>query len=297
MNKKLILTITLFASISMACGLSVNGNQNSGGLSEDQIVETMVAETLQSKSIDNTAAATEMPQSQPTLAPAEATATETTLPTASLEPTATLTPVPTATSVPTLSPSDPKTTLGSPDETENFSNGNSWYLYSDATAKADVKDGRFFYSMLTPNFGAEWTVTVPRSKNYYIEVESEITSDCTGKDNYGFMFRVPNDSTNAGYLFGFSCDGKYRLLNWDGSNFNTLDGWAASSEINPGKNKTNRIGAKVEDSVISLYANGVKIATINNNKHKGTRYGFYIHSVETDNFTAAFDNLLYWKLP
>lgn len=311
-RKKLPLLLIIMMVVTLACGLSVNGNDNGGGgddngggPSDEQIVQTMVAETLQANDLHKTEtqavidatlnAANAANQPTATLAPP----TNTSVPATDAESTATPTETPTATLPPsaTLPAGDPRQSLGNPDYNEKFVNGKNWFLYTGALSKAEIDNGRFLYTMFSPQFGGEWTVTVPRSKNYYIETEGEIVSDCTGRDSYGFFFRAPKDDANAGYLFGFSCNGEYSLFSWDGTELTTLQDWLPAGEILVGKNQINRLGLKVEDDLISLYANGKPLATLIDDTHDGTRYGFFVWSQSTDNFQVAFDNVLYWILP
>ncbi|MDH5607217.1 MAG: DUF1080 domain-containing protein, partial [Anaerolineae bacterium] len=302
-RRKLFLILVLLGA-SLACGLTPAAD--GGGLNDEHRVQTMVAQTLEANNLWEAAtqaavnatnqaaptqplpseAATDTPQ--PTVEGA-ATATPTGTPTE----TATITPLPSA----TLEEGDPRQTLGEADFSDTFKNGTNWYLYSEEISKAEVKDGRFFYTMFKPQYGAEWTITVPRSRNYYVEVETEVISECSGKDNYGIIFRTPSDDTNLGYLYGFSCDGHFQLLSWDGKKFNTLLKFTSSDKIHKGKNSVNRLGIKVKGQNIMLYANGKQIATIEDTEHSGTRYGFFIWSQNTENFKVAFDNLYHWVLP
>ena len=99
-------------------------------------------------------------------------------------------------------------------------------------------------------------------RSAYLEL-TICTETCQGSDEYGLIFRVPDiHDAGEGYLFGFTCDGRYFLRTWDGENMDSLVGATAASAIQAGSDKTNRIGVWAEDDEFSLYANGTFLVKI-----------------------------------
>ena len=175
------------------------------------------------------------------------------VPTDTIAPTDTLAP----TSTPTSVPGDPKLSLGNPDYTDTFDQTYNWYPYDSSTTKAEIKNGKFFYTMKGTKSSSEWTLSWPEIKDFYLEVTAKTPDTCDGKDRYGLLFRAPDPS--QGYLFYVSCDGQYRLALWDGSNFDILVDWTVANVINKGPNETNRLGVWAEGKKITLYINGEKL--------------------------------------
>lgn len=221
-------------------------------------------------------------------------------------PTSTLPPVNTATATqtPTLTPppsptspaGDPKESLGNPDWVDRFDKDDNWYLYDESKSRAEIKDGKFFYTQIETRGFDEWTVSWPEIKNFYLEVSAQTPSACSGRDRYGLLFRAPD--TTQGYLLAFSCGGEYRLHKWDGSKSTELIGWTSSTAILSGPNKINRLGVKAEGDKISVYANGVFLGEATDSSYTAeNRFGLFIAAVNTPNFTIVFDDISYWKLP
>jgi hypothetical protein len=210
------------------------------------------------------------------------------------------TPTPSTTASPTISATpasgDPRTTLGNPTWRDTFANGNGWNIGTDSFTEAKVEDGKFVLTGLASADG--WRLTWPEVKDAYLEATIS-TATCQSTDEYGLMFRVPDiHDANEGYLFGFTCDGRYFLRTWDGEAMKTLIGSTADPAIQAGSDKTNRIGVWAEGNKLTLYANGKRLAEVEDDafSDKGG-FGFFIGARKTDKFTVEADEIAYWDLP
>jgi hypothetical protein len=213
--------------------------------------------------------------------PATATATATATPTASLVPS------------PTTPATDPRLNLGAPDWHDPFDTGQNWYL-AGGNPQADVHDGKLVFSVPEADKRDWWRLAAPRLTNFYIEATAKTTA-CSGSDRYGIMVRAPD--LNQGYLFGFTCDGRYSLRAWDGSEYTTLKNWTSSAAILAGSNQTNRLGLMADGSRLSLYANGTFLDEIHDDRYGEGRFGLFINANVTPNYTIEFDQLDYWNMP
>jgi hypothetical protein len=112
------------------------------------------------------------------------------------------------------------------------------------------------------------------------------------------LFTRSSESTDAyiGYLFGVTCDGQYSLRTWDGEEFTQLISWTSSALVNTGIGKTNHLGFWAKGNRIILYVNGNKLTEIQDSTHTDGKFGVFIGSVETDNFTVEVDDISYWIL-
>jgi len=227
------------------------------------------------------------------------------------------TPPPTATEVPTLAPptdtpspsatasptttgtavaGDPATALGQPTWRDTFDSPSGWNLGEDSFAKLEIEDGKLILTGLSTADG--WRLTSPEVDDIYLEATTK-TQTCQGSDEYGLIFRVPDIHTaDKGYLFGFTCDGRYFLRTWDGENMNTLIPSTASSAIQSGSDKTNRIGVWTNGDELSLYANGTLLVKFSDDtfKDKGG-FGYFIGARTTENFAIESSEIAYWDLP
>jgi hypothetical protein len=284
-QKKLVMIVITLLITQLACGLG--GSQPEPGQGQ---LDTMVAETMNARHLQETATAVVRLTQSPATATLQASQTalaDTTTPTVIQTATATLTP--------TISADDPKKSLGTPDWQEQFDNANSWTLFDSATSKTEVKNGRFLFTMYEALNSSEWTVTWQKATDYYLEVTATTPANCSGKDRYGLLFRAPDPS--QGYVLMFSCDGNYRLSSWNGKDWVDLVKWTASDDITSGGDKSNRVGIWVKGQKFRIYANGkLQKEVMDDLFTEEGRFGLAIASANTNNFTVAFDDLLFWEL-
>ncbi len=254
----------------------------------DDQVATSVGGTLTAQAPPPTAppAQTDTPPPSATEVPTLAPPTDTPSPSATASPTITVTAV----------AGDPRSALGQPTWRDTFDSTNGWNLGDDSFTKLEIEDGNL---VLTGRSTADgWRLTWPEVDDVYLEATAR-TQTCQGSDEYGLMFRVPDVHTaDKGYLFGFTCDGRYFLRTWDGENMNTLVPSTASGAIQSGSDKTNRIGVWTEGDELSLYANGTLLMKISDDtfNDKGG-FGFFIGARKTENFAIESSEIAYWDLP
>ena len=230
--------------------------------------------------------------------PAPSRTAETTAPaTETAAPTNTQAANPTAT--PTLPASDPKAGLGNPEFVDPFENADNWATYADQHVSFDVDqaDGELVMTGFNPDSWDGWMLSWPSLSDFYLEMTAN-SGQCSGLDRYGLVFRsVKSDQDYVGYLFGITCDGRYSLRRWNGENFVTIIGWTADERIHSGANQTNRIGVYAQGERISLYANSALLEETSDDTYEEGKFGVYVGSVNTPDFTVRVDEIDYWELP
>lgn len=225
--------------------------------------------------------------------PAVETPTPTETPTPSPTDTPEATNSPTMTPTGTLSATDPKLSLGNPTWSDHFNSGSSWYLYTDEYASFKVKDGVLVMTSLSTGYRNAWMLALPEPENYYMEITASPRT-CSGRDRYGVIFRTDSE---AGYLFGFSCDGEYSLLKWDGETSTKLVDWKSSTDILAGSNQTNRLGLMVRGNQFALYANGSLLTEAKDSSYDEGGFGLFIGAQDTEDFKVQVAQVDYWELP
>lgn len=214
-------------------------------------------------------------------------------PTATL-PAASATPSPSA--APIQNQDDPRAALGDPDYRDTFSKANLWGLddpYDDGHTRVEIQGNQLVLTSLKAEGWMGWRTTFPEPGDAYIE-GIFTNGPCSGGDQYGLVFRSTDET--AGF-FGVTCDGRYSLTYFDGSQFTRVLAWQNTPAINTGPNQTNRLGAWLDGSNISLYANGILLTetTVDAIQSQG-RYGAYISGINTPLFTVSLTEIAYWKL-
>lgn len=184
--------------------------------------------------------------------------------------------------------------LGSPTWRDTFKNAANWYLLETNTTEFKVKDGALIMEA-TPGGREEWGLATHAAiQDFYMQVEFRTGEQCSGKDRYGLLFRAPNP--NAGYVYGFSCEGRFRIYKWDGSNYTPLQEWTASQAILSGANQTNRLGVWANGSTLKLYANNILLAEVRDSAYLKGRFGLFIAAAESDPFKVFVQEIAYWLL-
>lgn len=207
--------------------------------------------------------------------------------------TPTLPPVATS----TLPADDPRATLGEPTYRDVFAKAALWGLddlYDDGHTRAEVKNNSLILTSLKAEGWMGWRTTFPKPGDAYIEGFFS-TGQCSGSDQYGLVFRSTEDS-QAGF-YGVTCDGRYGLTYYDGSQFTRVLNWQESTAILTGANQTNRLGVWVEGSKVRLYANGSLLTetTLDSLAAQGN-FGAFISAISTVNFTVSLSEIAYWEI-
>ncbi len=240
--------------------------------------------------------ATEPPSPEPsptaTAEPTESPPTETFTPEPSDTPTASFTPLAT----PTPLSGDIRAQLGSPTWRDPLDAGGNWPLGEDDFTRAEVEGGEMALTGLSTTDG--WRLTWPEIEDFYLEM-SVTTGTCAGADHYGLMLRVPDrHAADRGYLFGFTCDGRYSLRAWDGETMTSLIRATASSSIVAGSDRANRMGVLADGHRLVLYANGTQIDEIDDDTFTDAGvFGVFIGARQTEQFTVRISEIAYWDNP
>jgi len=214
------------AQISILLGILIIlvaacGSNQSTALQDDLTLETLLAGVpLTEQAIKTLTPDTPTPTIQPT-------------PSETLSPSPTLTPAPTLAA--TRPPEDPRWKFGDPDWTDPFDNAEHWSPYESDRAKAEIRDGKFYYTMFVNDSLADWTVSGLSVTSFYFEINSYTPAECSCKDRYGVIFRAPY--AGEGYLLNLSCDGQFRLVTISSTGVGILVPWTSNPAVLAGPNQ------------------------------------------------------------
>ena len=190
--------------------------------------------------------------------------------------------------------------LGSPTWIESFSDGTaSFSLGSDSSTNFEVDDGNLILTAYSSQ-GDQWRIS---SKGYpedfHLEARFQTGQPCSGKDSYGLIVRAPdqpNSIIDTGYVFVFSCEGKYRVYRMDNGQFASIQNWTASSSLKSGADKSNVMGIRAKGEKFELYANGAKIFEFTDGAYLAGYFGLVIRSEVTSNFQVLLSEISFWDL-
>jgi hypothetical protein len=234
------------------------------------------------------------------------------VPTATVEaaqPTATTAPTlaPTATSGPafTPAPGDPRSRLGTPSSTDPMNDATSWVWPTGSNEFSSVAFSGGLMTLTGPTKKLGWRLANPEGTdfgNLYLEATFK-TGVCSGSDQYGLVVRVPVlKDADRGYLFGFTCDGRYSLRKWDAKDgpkgtLTRLKDWTATDAIAKGANQTNRMGIMMVGTRLLMYANGQLLGEVSDGTWTAGNFGVFVGAGPTDQFAIQIDEMSYWKNP
>jgi hypothetical protein len=184
--------------------------------------------------------------------------------------------------------------LGGPTWTDSMESRGRWYLVSTENTLFTIDDGALVMTALEPGFD-EWGVAAGADlTNFYLEVTAKTGSQCDGLDRYGVIFRSPDPS--RGYVFQVSCDGRFRLYLWDGSEYTGIQNWKLNDAINSGSDEENRVGVMVVGEDVSLYANDELLGEYTIEAYDEGRFGLVVGASETDNFEVRVETVRFWDI-
>jgi hypothetical protein len=184
--------------------------------------------------------------------------------------------------------------LGQPTWVENFSDSARWFLVDSGNTKWTIDNGELTMESYNPGSFDEWGLSnYPPVKDFYLEATVRTGDKCSGLDRYGLLFRSPDP--NQGYVYTFSCDGRYRLYGWDGNSYNGLQEWTTSTNIQTGPDKTNKIGILAEGDSLKLYANGSLLAELTDSAFDEGQFGLIVASGSTPNFKVYVQDVSLWE--
>ena len=189
---------------------------------------------------------------------------------------------------------DIQESLGSPTLRDNLESTDYWFMLDTDTTKFSSGENKLVLTALKTGKIDEWGMArYAKLKNFYLEFLFMTGNVCSSLDRYGMIVRAPDPS--QGYVFGFSCDGRFRLYIWDGVNYTPIQEWKSSPLINPGPNQENRMGLYANGSVIKLYANGQLLAEYSDQTYTEGQFGVFVAAQDTPGFSVSLEEASYWK--
>lgn len=188
--------------------------------------------------------------------------------------------------------------LGPPTWVDTFDGPSGTFdLGSDSNTKYEIKNGNLIVTATVPN-GDLWRITMTYLDDFYLQARFRTGGNCSGSDSYGLIVRAPDQPDSiidTGYVFGFSCEGKYRIYRMDDGAYNGIVNWTNHPSVIPGTDQNNDMGIKAEGNVLQLYANGSLVYELNDSTYPGGLFGLMVRSDTTPNFQVLVKEIAYWK--
>jgi len=190
--------------------------------------------------------------------------------------------------------------LGEPDWIETFDGGSSIFpLGAGDDTNYEIKDNNLQITVFKSG-GDLWRVSSKNLLNFALEARFVTGDKCNGKDSFGLIIRAPSQEDNiidSGYIFGFACDGSYRIYLMSNGSFTGIVSWTKHPSIKAGPNNSNKLGIKASGKEFQLFANGDLLFTFTDSTYPSGLLGSMIRSDGTQNFQIQIEQLSYWQFP
>lgn len=191
--------------------------------------------------------------------------------------------------------------LGPPTTTFNFAGGNApFYLGTGDQIDFSVIENSLRLTAIEP-VGDLWRVAERSGvANFMVEARYRTGPACSGRDGYGLLLRAPNQADNiidSGYVFGFNCDGQYRVYRMDNGAYSGIQNWSTHPSLRPGPNQENIMMVGAEGDRFRFYGNGTLLFEFYDQTYASGLWGMMIGSAGTRNFQTTVSQIAFWILP
>ncbi len=185
--------------------------------------------------------------------------------------------------------------LGAPTWSDPMDKSTYWFLVDTDNTRFKMNAGALEMIAKTKGVLDEWGLSQRAAvDDFYLEVDFTTGDVCSGLDRYGMIVRAP--SPEKGYVFGVSCDGRFRLYLWDGSTYTSLQDWKAHPAIRTGPNQKNTLGIWVKGNKFKVYVNGQLVGSVRDATFKDGQFGLFIASGENAPFKVRVEEARFWDL-
>lgn len=176
---------------------------------------------------------------------------------------------------------------------DDFSDSTSgWEVGDYETGGVGYKDGAYFVSARS-NGDTMWGVANASFQDVVIEVDAtQVAAGPDDNNDYGVVCREQGDGN--GYYLLISGDGGYAILKAQGGAFAPLVDWTSSDAVRQG-NATNHIRAVCNGSTLELYANGRRLAAVEDSTFARGDIALSATTYEDVPTEIHFDDLVVYK--
>jgi hypothetical protein len=200
---------------------------------------------------------------------------------------------PTAEVLPASTPApDQKPGIGNITLSDDFSSPDLWDTVVSGQASVDVSRN-LLTIVVQPGFSTASFRKNVTLGDFYAEITAS-PSLCQGSDEYGFLFRAPNQI--GYYRFTLSCDGKARVDRISVSTHEPLQPPLPSGDVPPGAPGVVRLGVWAAGSDLRFFLNGHYQFSVNDRNYFSGGIGVFAASTGDTPVTVTFSNLVLYSL-
>lgn len=175
-----------------------------------------------------------------------------------------------------------------------FDTAGPWAVGDTTDSNVAVSGGALTYIQKTPGTFS-YRIIGRQGNDFRAEVSTALPKGCGSGDKFGLMFRIL-DASNY-YIFQIDCEGRYRLMRFVGGAGTALIDWSQSTAIKRGVNAANTLRVETRGNSMTVFINGEQLDTASDSIFANGRFGLWVGSNVTKNFTVVFDELRVYQNP
>ncbi|MEZ4706204.1 MAG: S16 family serine protease [Caldilineaceae bacterium] len=183
---------------------------------------------------------------------------------------------------------------GAPNVSDEFTSGRGRQdLYDDEAGALFLQRNQLHVRINSPN-QLVWYHTENSLTDFWTEVNvTHVDGDLT--NGAGLIFGYEDDNNLYEFLIGV--DGYYQLAQLADGEWTQIIEWTRSDAVQMGERTVNQLGLLVDGEGVTLMANGIVLAQLNNITIPPGELLLVTETFESDKAEFAFDNLNVWELP
>ncbi len=177
--------------------------------------------------------------------------------------------------------------------TDDFSSPKGWNVASSKQASVAVEANRLTIAV-QPGIAPVVSFRIGQVfGDMYAEITAQ-TSLCRGADDYGMVFRAPNNV--AYYRFGLACNGTAEADRISLSSDRVLQAPTASGDVPPGAPGQVRLGVWAAGQEFRFFLNGRYQFSAVDKSYPAGAIGVYAHAAGTSPVTVTFSDLAVYSV-
>ncbi len=172
---------------------------------------------------------------------------------------------------------------------DEFLSSDGWTVPQTDRGQININNGEIVIIINEPKSLLVGTLEKPDLQDFYAEITANPVL-CTGRDEYGFLFRV--FGRNQYYRFALSCDGEVKMDKIVGAGTFVLYPWTRSASVPPGAPSVSKLEVLALRDEIRVFINGDPQFTIIDQGLSLGSFGVYARSAGETAVTISFSDLI-----
>jgi len=172
---------------------------------------------------------------------------------------------------------------------DEFLSSDGWTVPQTDRGQINITNGEIVIIINEPKSLLLGTLERPDLQDFYAEITANPVL-CTGRDEYGFLFRV--FGRNQYYRFALSCDGEVKMDKIVGAGTFVLYPWTRSASVPPGAPSVSKLEVLALRDEIRVFINGDPQFTIIDQGLSLGSFGVYARSAGETAVTISFSDLI-----